>query len=808
MAHRRAWPDSDATDSPAMSDWSDVPLAQLTAAVAGRDLWNTPGIPGRLAPLRVTDGPNGARGPSFTGVPSACFPCGSALGATWDPELVRAVGAAIGEEARTKGAHVLLAPTVNLHRHPLAGRNFECYSEDPHLAARLAVGFVRGVQSIGVGTTVKHFVANDSEFERMTISSDVDEATLRELYLVPFEAAVTEAGAWGIMTAYNRLNGTYCSEHEWLLTTVLRGDWGFDGFVVSDWFGTHSTAPAANAGLDLEMPGPPQWFGRALADAVTNGTADRVTVERMVERLRVLADRTGASAGEGGGEPGSLDDPRHRSLIREAAAASFVLLRNDGLLPLDRAALGSVALIGPAADTPWVMGGGSAALDPHPVVSPRAGLEAALHPATSFVYARGPAATDAIPVLGAQGLVGRVTMDVFASDDLSGEPAISTSLRTVRAMWLGEVDGIDARRFSARLRGIVRVREGGAWTFGLTTTGACRVLLDGNPLIDARDTREPGTSFFGFGSAEIHAARELVADADHELVVEWSGGSPALVSGLELGAAAATPATALGDAVGVAATADVAIVVVGTGPTLDAEGQDRPSLTLPGEQDAMVRAVLAANPRTVVCVNAGSPVAMDWAGDTAALVQCWLPGEEWGHALAEVLLGDREPGGRLPTTFPARLEDSPAHATYPGADGHVRYDDALLMGYRGYDRAGTEPAFCFGHGLSYTTFEYSELRVDGRHVTVAVTNTGARTGSEVVQVYVARLDAPPDRPRQVLRRFAKVEIEPGVTVEVAFDLDDRCFAEWHGGWVVPEGDFEVRIGRSSRDLRLAGPVRP
>ncbi len=325
---------------------------------------------------------------------------------------------------------MLLAPTVNLHRHPLAGRNFECYSEDPYLTARLAVGFVRGVQSVGVGTTVKHFVANDSEFERMTISSDVDESVLRELYLVPFEAAVTEAGAWGVMSAYNRLNGTYCSEHEWLLTTVLRDDWNFDGFVVSDWFGTHSTAPAATAGLDLEMPGPPQWFGTALTAAVEQGVVDRATVERMVERLAVLAERTGA-AEVVDREPGSVDDPAHRALIREAAAASFVLLRNEGaLLPLDRSTLRRVAVVGAAADSAWIMGGGSAALDPHPPVRPRAGIAAALGADTELVFSRGPAATDTIPVLDAGALDGRLTLEVFASTDCTGDPVITSSLRS------------------------------------------------------------------------------------------------------------------------------------------------------------------------------------------------------------------------------------------------------------------------------------------------------------------------------------------------------------------------------------------
>src|SRR3954471_12060458 len=353
-----------------MSERIEKLVAELTidekaALAAGIDLWHGPGVERLGIPaLKVTDGPSGARGEQWSGRPSVNFPCGTALGATWNPDLVHEVGIRLGIETKRKQAHALLAPTVNIHRHPLAGRNFECYSEDPFLSARIAVAYITGVQSQGVACTVKHFVANDSEFERMTISSDLDERTLREISLVPFEAAVTEAGTWAIMTAYNRVHGTYCSEHAPLLT-LLRDEWGFDGVVISDWYGTHSTAPAANAGLDLEMPGPPQWFGRALTDAVESGAVARETVERMVGRLKTLADRTGATDGVGGGEPGSVDDPAHRALIRETAAASFVLLQNDdALIPLDRTALGSVAIVGTAADTSWIMGGGSAALDP------------------------------------------------------------------------------------------------------------------------------------------------------------------------------------------------------------------------------------------------------------------------------------------------------------------------------------------------------------------------------------------------------------------------------------------------------------
>jgi len=793
-------------------------VEEKAALVAGIDLWHTPGVPRLGIPgLRVTDGPNGARGPRWTGIPSACMPCGSALGATWDPPLVERVGIALGQEARTKGAQVLLAPTVNLHRHPLAGRNFECYSEDPYLSARLAVAFVRGVQSEGVATTVKHFVANDSEFERMTISSEVDERTLRELSLVPFEAAVTEAGTWGVMSAYNRVNGTYCAEHEWLLTTVLRDEWGFDGFVVSDWFGTHSTAGSANAGLDLEMPGPPHWFGRRLVDAVVAGDVSEATLDAMARRVLTGSARSGALDGVGG-EAGSDDDPSHRALAREAAAASFVLLRNEGqVLPLDARGLTSVALVGAAADDTWIMGGGSASLDSHPAVTPREGLDPALGDTVELRFARGPAASDVLPVLdrrllsraassvgGLDRSSGTATVEYFATTDLTGPAVHSEPVSALRMLWMGEwTDRLDPSSYSARVRGRVVPDESGDWTFGLTTVGPCRVSLDDTVILDAWGERPPGDSFFGFGSAELRATVALEGGCAYPVVVEYSSAGTAVMGGFQVGAAPPDPPDALEHAVAVARDADVAVVVVGTGPALDCEGRDRPDLRLPARQDEMVRAVAAANPRTVVCVNAGSPVTMDWADDVPAILQCWLPGEEWGNALADVLLGASEPGGRLPTTFPVRLEDSPAHPFYPGAGGKVVYGEGVLQGYRGYDAACTTPQFCFGHGLSYTSFEYGDARADGRTVSVPITNTGPRRGREVVQAYVHPPAAPVVRPDQELKAFAKVALEPGETTTVTFDLGDRAFAYWDGGWVVTAGDYEVRIGASSRDVRAA-----
>ncbi|MBV8959617.1 MAG: glycoside hydrolase family 3 protein, partial [Actinobacteria bacterium] len=354
-------------DTPAAVD--DLTLAEKAVLTGGQDMWHVPALPDRgIGRLKVTDGPSGARGARFTGTRSVNFPCGTALAATFDVDLVEEVGRALGEEVRRKGAHVLLAPTVNIHRTPLAGRNFECFSEDPFLAAEMAVAYIEGVQSRGVGCCVKHFACNDQEHERMTISVDVDEQALREIYLPPFEAAVRRAGVWAVMSAYNKVRGRWCGENAELLTDILKREWGFDGAVISDWFGTHSTADAANAGLDLEMPGPPHWLGPRLGEAVEKGDVDEKVVDDKAARLLRLMARTGVAAGEE--QPERSDDtPEDRALVRRAAGAAMVLLRNDCTLPL-AAALGTVAVIGPAADRFEMQGGGSAQVSPHPTMSP------------------------------------------------------------------------------------------------------------------------------------------------------------------------------------------------------------------------------------------------------------------------------------------------------------------------------------------------------------------------------------------------------------------------------------------------------
>jgi beta-glucosidase len=798
------------------TDFDDI-IAALTldekaALAAGTDLWHTPGVERLgIAPIKVTDGPNGARGERWGGAASMCFPCGTALGATWDPALVHEVGACLGDEARDKQAHVLLAPTVNLHRHPLAGRNFECYSEDPHLSARLAVAFVTGVQSRGVSACVKHFVANDQEFERMTISSEVEERVLRELYLVPFEAAVLEAGAWAVMSAYNRLWGLYCSEQPWLLNELLKGEWGFDGVLMSDWFGTHSTAPAANAGLDLEMPGAPQWFGEKLAAAVKAGEVDETKVDDKVRRLLRLRERANVSMSDA--EEQAIDDPKRRAVARRAAAGSFVLLRNNGALPLAVAASELLAVIGPNADAPTIQGGGSAAVTPHGAVSPLDGLQARAGSDVDVRFERGTSIARRTPILGARHLDGPLRIEYYAGRERSGDPVHREDVHRGYFVWLGKFSHDVPDEFSARLSGTFVASEAGTWTFSLVQAGRARLSLDDEVVVDNWAPKERSDAFFGFGSAEALATVELKAGERRTLAIDFVPAGPGM-GGLMIGCRAPEPPDLEARAVALAREANTVVLVVGTDGEWESEGHDRESIELPGEQNALVEAVIDANPRTVVVVNAASPVRMPWAERAAAVMQVWFSGEEIGRALADVLFGDTDASGRLPTTIPYELRDSPSAPYYPGADGKAEYGEGLLMGYRGYDGRGVTPRYPFGFGLSYTTFEYGDASAgrngDDVDVSVTVTNTGSRRGAEVVQCYVHDVATSIERPPQELKAFEKVWLDPGESCAVTLRLDRRAFAFWDvvsSSWSVEPGEFEIRLGSSSRDIHRTVTVR-
>ncbi len=692
-------------------------LEEQVALLAGADFWTTVPIERLGIPaIKVSDGPNGARGGGSLvgGVRAASFPVGISLGASWNPELVEEIGAALAEEALSKGARVLLAPTVNLHRSPLNGRNFECYAEDPYLSAQMAVAYIRGLQGRGVAATVKHFVGNESEFERMTINSEIPERALREIYLLPFEAAVKEAGTWAVMSAYNRVNGTYASENARLLQTILREEWAFDGVLMSDWFATHSTVDAANNGLDLEMPGPARFRGDALVAAVRAGEVSGEAVRDSARHVLRLIARVGAFEDPTIPEEQAQDRPAHRALIRRAGAEGTVLLKNEGLLPLDKGALRKIALIGPNAKTAQIMGGGSAQVNAHYRISPWEGIAAQVGEDVELGYELGATNFRMLPVLDQP-----FTLDFYASPDLSGEVVARSDSAEGEVMWLGEVaSGVPPVNFSARLATTVTPDATGEYHFSLVSAGLSRLFVGGQLLIDNWESYARGDNYFGEGSPEVLGTIPLEAGQSYRVVVEYSYPT---TGALHLKAVRVGMVQPLGDeaierAARLAADSDVALLFVGMNGGWDTEGLDRPDIQLAGRQDELIARVAAANPNTVVVLQSGGPIAMPWLEQVPAVLQLWYPGQEVGNTIADVLFGEVAPSGRLPQTFPMRLEDNPAFVNYPGENGKVLYGEGIFIGYRYYDTKRIAPLFPFGHGLSYTTFAYSDLTLSTERV--------------------------------------------------------------------------------------------
>jgi beta-glucosidase len=793
--------------------------------LTGADSWRTQGAEALgLRPMTTSDGPAGVRGViKDERQPSSSLPCPSAIGATWDTELAYELAAALGAEARAKGVDVLLAPTINLMRTPLGGRGFECFSEDPLLTARMAVAYVRGVQDAGVGATVKHFVGNDSETERWTYDARIAEHVLRELYLVPFEACVREAGVALVMAAYNKVNGILMTEHARLLKDVLKAEWGFEGVVISDWHAARSTAATALATLDLAMPGPDGPWGEQLSEAVTSGAVSRQVLDDKVARLLRLARQVGAMDGgtsvRGDGPGQALVD---EGLLRRAAAASFVLLRNEReALPF--AQLGSLAVVGPGAIWPTIQGGGSAGVVPVSVSTPAQALSAALAGQAEVTTAQGcqiwttvpdpPAGTLHDPVSGEPGL----RLEFRSADGalLAAEHRTSSTL----TWWDGVPPGVGWGK-SGRivLLATLRTQASGPHLLGAAGVGRLILTVDGVVIADEATAVPVDPVEAMTRPGEIRAAVEFEAGREVQVRLEFrpaaDGEGPLAV---RLGIVPAVSEGALlAEAVRAASAAEAAVVVVGSADMTESEGFDRATLALPGRQDELVRRVAAVNARTVVVVNSGMPVLMPWADDVAAVIYAWLPGQAMGEALADVLLGAAEPGGRLPVTLPAAEADCPVLHAAPD-NGVLSYDEGLLIGYRGYDAAGIVPQFPFGHGTGYTIWAYeSVLAATGDlaagsnlELRVSVRNAGARPGREVVQAYVAGPPGDRGRPVRVLAAFGIASAEPGETAEVVLNIPARAFARYDeeaGCWVWPRGQYTIGVGRSSRDLRLSVPV--
>jgi beta-glucosidase len=827
-------------------------LEEKTALTAGKGMFDTPGVERLGIPaIQVTDGPSGARGMSYPGLggpASTCIPCGSAIGATWDPAVAEELGALVARDALDRGCRGLLAPTVNLHRSPLAGRNFECYSEDPILTGKLAAGYVRGVQSEGVFATVKHFVCNDAEFERFTISSEVDQRTMRELYLVPFEIAVKEGGALAIMSSYNRVNGRWVTQQPELLMEILRQEWGFEGLVMTDWYATVDTDASLQAGLDLEMPGPGRGFGSALLAAVKEGRVDEGDLDGALRRLLGGYERIGALDAPPpplNPRPPGDDD---RALLRRAASDAIVLLRNDGVLPLDPASLRRVAVLGPRASDPCINGGGSARVIPHKVVGPLSELRTAFGDGVEVVHARGCEADRSPRIVGGpvlhapDGFEGAVHSEQGLTGDVFGVKQLDQLRVFVRS---AKAQGYPDGPWSMRTRGIVVPEEDGVFQLALAQAGQTRVFADGTLVLDGVANPPPsgGTDFFGMASQDLLSpALTLTKGQPVELVVEFDSGERTS-GGFRVGFCTVDGDTLMERAVAAAAEADAAVVIVGTSDEWESEGYDRDVFGLPGRQVELIEKAAAVNARTVVVLNSAAPVDMAWADGVAAVLQSSFGGEEMGAAVADVVTGRSEPGGRLPTTIPGRLEHNPSYDNFPGEGGELRYGEGIFMGYRGYEHRRITPRFPFGHGLSYTTFAFGEPSVSAEElppggtltVSVAVTNTGTRAGSEVVQCYVAPVAPRLARPPKELKAFTKVRLEPGETRLAELVLDERAFSCWDPGdpdwdrivpsgapdffgrrvkgaprqprWQADQGEYDVLVGRSSVEIRATVRVR-
>ncbi len=793
---------------------SGLTLAQAVSLLSGADFWSVQADPALgLGALRVTDGPNGARGGGslIGGVKTAAFPVGIALGATWNPDLAREIGAALAAQVKSKNAHVLLAPTVNIQRSVTNGRNFECYSEDPVLTAELAVAYIAGLQENGISATIKHFAGNESEIERTTISSNIDERSLREVYLIPFEAAVKRGKTWGIMSSYNKLNGTYAAENHWLLTEVLRGDWGYDGIVMSDWFGSRTTAPTVNAGLDLEMPGPTRDRGEQLLAAVAAGEVLPETVMLRARAMLRLMARVGSLDDHRPFQETAHSTPALSALIRRAGAESIVMLKNEGgLLPLPKT--GTLALIGPNAKTAQIMGGGSAQLNPHYAVSPFDGLAAAVG-AHTLTYAQGCTNHRWEPLL-----QGPLTVEFFAGRALQGPVLASETMDSAEAFWIPPLAGgaVDPANFSARMRGTFTPDQGGTHRVGAVAAGFARVYVNGHLVANAWDGWTKGRTFFEEGCDEVVGEIDLAAGKPAEVVIEFAN-RPAdnlVFSALRIGIGRPMGDGDIAEAARVASSADRAVVFVGRNAQWDTEGSDLEHIRLPGRQDELVAAVLKANPKTVIVLQTGGPVEMPWLGAAPAVLQAWYGGQETGNAIADVLLGLAEPKGRLAQTFPRRWSDNPTHSQdgeiYPGLNGQVRYEEGVFIGYRHYDRHGVAPLFPFGFGLTYTEFTLTNLHIGADlQAWVTISNTGPQAGTAVVQLYVSRQKAPIQRPEKELKAFAKVELAAGAVRQICLPLTARDFAYWDmgaRGWHVAAGRYAVHAGLSALDIQASADI--
>jgi beta-glucosidase len=794
---------------------SKMSLEEKVDYIGGTDWFFVRAVPRlKLPSFRMADGPFGVR----SATPSTAFAAGIALAASWDASLAARVGTELGRDSRARGVHFILAPGVNIYRAPMNGRNFEYLGEDPLLAGRLAAAYIRGVQSQGVSATVKHFLANNSEFDRNRTDSVIDGRTLREIYLPAFETAVKDGKVASLMTSYNLVNGVHASQNGPLID-IAKKEWGFDGIVMSDWRATYDGIGAANAGLDLEMPSAVAMNRDTLLPAIKAGTVSVATIDDKVRRILRVAGRLGWLDREQADASISAYNRRGAAAALQAAREGMVLLKNDGaVLPLDRAKLRTVAVIGPLAHPGIPVGGGSAGVQPFRTVSQFEGLVAALGPGVNVLYHRGlptyaELANRTNFTTGRDGGRAGVTLEVFGNLSLSGPPAATRVEDHVNLVGPyvppGPATEPGSAFSSARWTGWFTAADATPhrfFVFDFRGEGGCRALVDGRAVIDNWEVPK----------AQLTETTVSFTPGPHQVVLECSRraipGSTGVFVRLGIVPERAIVET---DAIAMAARSDAVVAAVGYDAQVESESGDRP-FALPVGQDLLLKELAAANKRTIVTVTSGGGVDMaGWIGRVPAVVMTWFAGQEGGTALAELLTGTANFSGHLPISIEKAWADNPNHDSYYPAAGttKVPYASGIFVGYRGYDHNKTALLFPFGHGLSYTSFSLGRPTVSPRpgagphacRVSFDVTNTGKRVGATVAQVYVAPKAPQVPRPPKELKGFARVELKPGETRRVSVDLDARAFSYWdvaNRQWRAAAGDYAILTGLSSADTPL------
>ncbi|KIL90184.1 hypothetical protein FAVG1_06923 [Fusarium avenaceum] len=813
------------------STLASLTLAEKISLLSGSDFWHSAAIPSHdIAAIKCTDGPNGARGGRFFNpVPALCIPCGTGLGATWNPELLYAAGQLLSRECEAKGAHVWLGPTVNLVRGPLNGRGFESFSEEPYLSGVMATAIINGVQSRGTAAALKHFVANDQETAKMSVDICVSERALREVYLKPFQMAVRDAKPKVVMSSYNKVNGVHVSESKKLLQDILRGEWKYDGLVMSDWYGTYGCTDALNAGVDIEMPGPSRHRADKAIVAVVSGKVSRNTIDERARKVLELVNNTAAARVST--KETTRDSPDDRALNRRLATESVVLLKNSSkLLPLQAQDCEDVAIIGPNAKLPAACGGGSANLRPYYTSSVFQGIRDQL-PSNATVHFE-------------PGVFGHVLLPYFTGDhvnDENGNPGVTISFfnepesvqnrkpfdqqnipdTTYQLMDYTHLDQNETFFMSMKANFTPEIE--GLYEFGLASYGVSKLYVDDHLVIDNETVQNHAGMFFGHGSTEVRGIYRMKADQTYRLRVEAGSASTSRTSGGSFipipggacrlgGCLKLEPAEGIRNAVAVAKKCKHTFIVVGLNADLEKEGKDRESMSLPPYVDDLVSAVLEAQPNAIVVTQAGNPIEMPWRHQAKTILHSWYGGNEAGNAIADVVFGKVNPSGKLPITFPSRLQDGPSFLSFGSDNGRVYYAEDVFVGHRWFEARGIEVAFPFGHGLSYTTFSTYGIKMTGSDVLVDIKNTGHMAGAEVIMLYIS-FDASKSgkksrflRPVRTLAGFQKVLLEPGQEASVVMTLDRYSTAVWDeiaGSWLCEAGTYMASVMSSSGNLEAS-----